>query len=122
MPKAIVSDNVIVLSLDNRIYELVTFHDDNEPEVGGFEMLRRAKWMDAELGEDDARFISPYMASISMDRAYFRDWMNMCLIFTKTRKVCEVAYIGFFNWRYGVQSYCLYNNWDRRFWLPRRVK
>jgi len=67
------------MKVGDRIYEIFCFLKKNEEKINSYEMTRRAKEMNAHLGEDDAQYLLDHRQDIPIilrDKVtfVFTDW------------------------------------------------
>src|SRR3990167_2776862 len=88
-----VQTDSIVLRLGEREYELVSFLSPGETWVSSKEMVRRAVQLNANLGEDDGRFILVHQDEIP---AELRD--KIAMVFTAWRRPGLPRHVAYVAW------------------------
>ena len=103
----------------NRVYELVPFHKEGEISVMGDVMVKRAQELDANLGEEDCRFIVAHQEQISFE---LRDKFHAVFANLRISSDGRICYLYSNGCRW-VQTWGWpVNGWDEHCLLVRRVK
>lgn len=111
-------DQIIILTLGEREYELVPFLESGKILVSGDEMVHRADKLDANSGEEDGRFILQYQVEIP---AELRE--KIAMVFTAWRDPGNPRRVAYSCWdvRQWVQGWCTIDiHWVGRNRLVRR--
>lgn len=105
-------------TVGDRTYELVPFLKEGEESISGDEMLKRAKELGAECGEEDGKYILEHCGEIPESvREYF-------LIFSAWRGPGDPRYVACLYWHdseWDQYWYWLDYRWGGRYRLVRRM-